>query len=618
MKDRKKLVWAIVAVVLPALFFGYLFSVNMGFSLNDPDLYWHLKTGDYVLENWEVPDVDPFPFTTPRPLTTEQKIGLRSQWLGQVIFYLSYSIGGYLGVGVFRNLLIVLPMVVLYIWLLRRGVGISSAIAVISLPALFLSLQLFYAFERPQGLSFSIVLITIILLERVRRKCWEPGKDISFILLPITTALWANIHAGFLVGNLILMIYFASEILKTAYHKIRKTGKTNIRPIFYALCFISILTSFLNPNTYQLFYTYFSGLAAMFLRDFSRTITGDGASWVTDVVLEYKPLVYFYTNLNYKWLLFYWIFTAVLYLSMIVKYIFRRSFDVAEFLTVTLIVTFANYYARGLMFSLTVMPLYLGKTIIESELPKLKFKALSRGAVAAVLALSIGFCTYSYKKSPMFFRPSVTDSWVTPWYPTPLTEFLKANHIAPPMYNYYTWGGFLIWNLYPQYQVFIDGRAIDNLVNRTADSMLKLYPGWNEQLEAYHINFVVIPVIFRESGHIIPLAPALAYDDRWKLVYVKNNSVIFVRDVPKNWDIIRQFNRDKEYVFLEIIKTSNLLLSSAPGNPVFNLSKADGLLALGNVEEANKIYARFPEEVRKRKFTVRYLDFLRPLREAKR
>jgi hypothetical protein len=591
----------IAAVVLPVLFFGYLFAVDLSLPLNDPDVWWHLKTGDYIVDNWEVPDVDPFAYTTPRPLSQTQKIGLRSQWLGQVIFYLSYWIGGYPGLGSFRNLLILLPMVILFVWLLRRG------------PALLLSMQLFYAFERPQGLSFSIVMVTVILLERVRRRCAEPGLDFSFALLPVAMALWANIHAGFIVGNLVVIIYIASEILRAGYHKVRGTGKAAIRPMFYMVCLASVLASFINPNTYHLFYSYVSGLTAMFVTDFSRSIKGGGGSWVTDVVLEYKPLVYFYTHLNYKWLIFYWVFTVLLYLSMVAKYILRRSFDIAEFLTVSLVVVFANYYARGLMFSLTVMPVYLGKTVMELGLPRIKIRWASQVAVALVLALTISFVTYSYKNNPLSFRPGVTDSWVTPWYPTRLAGFLKRNPIAPPMYNYYTWGGFLIWTLYPQYQVFIDGRAIDNLVNRTADSILKIYSGWYTQLEAYNINFIVIPVIFRESGHIIPLAMALAYDDMWKLVFVKNNSIILVKDIPRNREIIQRHKRSKEYIFLEIIKVSNLLIRSSPGNPVFNLSKADALVGLGKLDEANAIYKRFPDNVRSRRYRLKYMEFLRPL-----
>jgi hypothetical protein len=161
--------------------------------------------------------------------------------------------------------------------------------------------------------------------------------------------------------------------------------------------------------------------------------------------------------------------------------------------------------------------------------------------------------------------------------------------------------------------VFIDGRAIDDWINRTADSILKTQRGWKSQLEAYNINFVVIPTIFRESGHIIPLAVALVYEDDWKLVFIANNSAVFVRDKQINRDIIFKFNLDKRSIFKEIIKVENLLLMGSPNNPVFNLAKADALYGLGQEKEAQAIYDRFPKERSQRHGMLRYMKHLRPL-----
>jgi len=163
------------------------------------------------------------------------------------------------------------------------------------------------------------------------------------------------------------------------------------------------------------------------------------------------------------------------------------------------------------------------------------------------------------------------------------------------MYNYYTWGGFLIWTLYPDYQVFIDGRAIDNDLSKTADGMLKAARGWQQKLDTYNINFIVIPAVFRESGHIIPMAAGLAYEDQWKLIFLQNNSAIFVRNVPQNAELIREYAIEKQKIFVEIVAVENLFLSLDPNNPVFNVAKADALMALGRFEEAKRIYERFPQ-----------------------
>lgn len=599
-----------VKYVLPILFFSYVFGMALNYSLNDPDIWWHLKTGQYIVSTWETPEEDPFAYTTPIPLDASKKIGLRSQWLGQVIFYLAFVVGGYAGVAIFRNILIVMPMLILYIWMLRRGVGPFKAITVASFAALMFSIQLFYSFERPQGISFILSILTCIFIERMRRHGREghlaeklPGTklpawfDYSLVLLPLTMVFWANIHAGYIIGNVILIVYISAEALRAGYLKLRGRSIEPFVKWFIAFAALSIIASFLNPNSYKIFFDYVMGHVHMFAKSVAASAGGGDSGWVENVVLEYKPLIYFYRNLDYKWLIVYWVFTGVLYAMMLLKYWIRKSFDVAEFAVVSIIAFFANYYARGLMVSLAILPFYMAKTLVQLNVPSPAMaKRLFNAGVAAMLTLSIGFYTYSYSRMRPILMPGVAQMWVTPWYPARLVEFLKATTPDGPMYNFYTWGGFLIWSLYPKYKVFIDGRALDDMINRTADAILKTFPNWKEKLDAYGINFVVIPVIFRESGHTIPLATALARDDDWSLVFLKYNSAVFIRNVPRNSRITYTFSLDKNLVFQEIISVEEIFLSGSPNHPVYNIAKADALMMLGRYDEARAIYERFPRD----------------------
>jgi hypothetical protein len=500
-----------------------------------------------------------------------------------------------------------------------------------------------------------------MLLERLRAR--GPGKfDFSMVLLPVAMAVWSNLHAGFIVGNLVIFIYIASEAFMYGWRKYRDSGVEGARPIFFAVCVIAVLASFVNPDTYHIFFDYFKGLSTKFLRDFAQTVAGGGrASWVEQVVLEFKPLRYFYETLRYKWVMVFWIFTAyplqpynipipgVLFILLILKYWANKRIDLAEVLTVLLIWFLANYYARGLMFSLTILPFYMGKTLMELRSPLINFrqsympvvvvfvmlfavfvnldalnvwKQISISAIAVLIAilavqitrlnywrktlasviavfmmLTVVFIQVTYSKYwREALKPRVAPAWITPWYPQELSYFLDKTKIPGPMYNFYTWGGFLIWRLYPQYKVFIDGRALDRDISWNADAILKTYPKWQTRLDAFNINFIVIPVIFRESGHIIPLATALVNNDKWKLIFLRNNSAIFVRNVPSNREYINRFNMDKRSVFVEIINIENVLLLGMPDNPVFHTAKADALFALGRYEEAKAIYSRFPRQ----------------------
>lgn len=595
--------------IFALFFFVYIFLLCMKFTLNDPDLWWHLKTGEYIIEKWEVPEVDPFAYTTPRPLSKFQKIGLRAHWLGQVVFYAAYLIGGLNGVGILRNLLVVLPMALLYVWFVRGGLRPWAALVVISFPALILSIQIFYAFERPQGISFLLALLVVIALEGLRKRLGELQKagrrlgtlEIAkelrfFLVLPLIMAVWGNIHGGYIFGSVIVVIYLAGEAAGFVLRRMRSSADARYFGAFALFSLLSLAFSFANPNGHSLFSRYVVGHARRLYVDAVKTATGAGGGWVKDVVLEYRPLYYFYTELSYTWLVFFWIFTAIVIVVLAARYFYRRSVDVTEVLVVFFIVFFSNYYARGMMFALVLLPFFLGRALLETDVSALRRAVVFKTLIALCLSVSIGFLTFTYKVMPYVFKVRVTNEWVTPWYPKEAADFIIENKIEGPMYNFYTWGGFLIWKMYPQYQVFIDGRAIDDLVNRTADFILKTFPGWEKHLDAYNINFIVVPVVFRESGHIVPLAAALTEKDDWKLVFIMQNSAVFVRDVPKNWEIVRKYNYTKDAVFKEIITVENIFLVTQPWNPVYSVAKADALYSLGRFEEAKAIYERFPQE----------------------
>jgi hypothetical protein len=597
-ENRRKLLRRVLVFLLPALFLSYVFGVAMKYPLNDPDVWWHLKTGEYIVKHWEVPKADPFAYTTAVPLDDIKKIGLRSHWLGQVALYLSSRAGGLMGVGVLRTLLIVLPMLIIYIWLIRAGLGPWPSLAVISFPAFALGSQLFYAFERPQGFSFTFALLAVMVLEKLRREPAGPGgrpRLYPFVLPPLM-ALWANMHAGFIVGDTVIMAYLASEAMRSAYFRLRGEPHRGARPLFFVICLASIAASFLNPNTYHVFYSYLAGLATMFFRDIFRTGPAGGSGWVGNVVLEYRPLIYFYKVLGYKWFMFYWIFSGFLLVLMAGKYILRKKVDITEVVVVGFFMFFSNYYARGLMFALTVLPLFVGSSLAEIRLPQAKFRVFFKAATAFAVAITLSLFTYSYHWRPYLLKPGVSKYWITPWYPVTMVKFIRYNRIKGPMYNFYTWGGFLIWSLYPEYKVFVDGRALDEKVNMTADRILKTYPGWREKLDAYNINFIVIPVVFRESGYIVPLATALSQDGKWQLIFIGENSAVFVRDVPENGRLVEKYRVDKKSIFTEIIKVENVLLMTMPGNPAYELGKADALFALGRYEEAKVLYARHPAQ----------------------
>jgi hypothetical protein len=110
-------------------------------------------------------------------------------------------------------------------------------------------------------------------------------------------------------------------------------------------------------------------------------------------------------------------------------------------------------------------------------------------------------------------------------FPAAAAQFFASQHPPAPMFNYYDWGGYFVWKLYPAYRVFIDGRA-DVYGDEMMDTFTRTSGGeqhWRDGLEKFHIRTVVVPP---KTG----LAGVLRENARWKQVFADDQAVIFTRN----------------------------------------------------------------------------------------
>jgi hypothetical protein len=110
--------------------------------------------------------------------------------------------------------------------------------------------------------------------------------------------------------------------------------------------------------------------------------------------------------------------------------------------------------------------------------------------------------------------------------PLAAVDFLSKRQLPGQMFNSYNWGGYLIWTLYPEKPVFVDGRtdlyAFNGQVLEDYVRVQFTQPGWHGVLEAYHIGYALIE---RDSL----LALALEEADGWAKVHMDELAVVFVR-----------------------------------------------------------------------------------------
>jgi hypothetical protein len=94
-------------LVLVAICLVGLFSTQ----ITDTDFWWHLKTGQYIVEHGSLPFPDPFAYTTsavPRYPGEAQvrHFNLTHEWLSQVLMYLIYRVAGFPGIILTRAILL--------------------------------------------------------------------------------------------------------------------------------------------------------------------------------------------------------------------------------------------------------------------------------------------------------------------------------------------------------------------------------------------------------------------------------------------------------------------------------------------------------------------------------
>ncbi len=218
---------------LAFFFFGLL-------HFTDPDYWWHLRTGRLIVETGSVPHYDPFSFTAAgsRWITHE--------WLSEVIIYGVESTVGYVGNTILFSLVGVAALLVMHHLLLRLGVSSRLALAVIVFGGL---ISLRYWTVRPQLFTWLLVAVFLHTLYTYHRD----GKG-RLWHLPLLMLLWANLHAGYVIGLALLGLWLVAMVAERALlHE-----KRELRGPALALV-ASLAATAVNPNglalvTYPLTY----------------------------------------------------------------------------------------------------------------------------------------------------------------------------------------------------------------------------------------------------------------------------------------------------------------------------------------------------------------------------
>jgi hypothetical protein len=156
-----------------------------------------------------------------------------------------------------------------------------------------------------------------------------------------------------------------------------------------------------------------------------------------------------------------------------------------------------------------------------------KIDASAKGYAIPLVALAVFTCIAA-GKIPVHF-PEKTASKAA-------IDFLRANPVRGNMFNNDEIGDYVIYELYPQSKVFVDGRLdmYGTPIVKEFMEVVSIEPGWKDILAKYDINY-----IFFYTDSV--LVRHLLTDAGWRGIYSDNVASIFLRNIPENAETISRY-----------------------------------------------------------------------------
>ncbi len=460
----------------------------------DGDLARHLAVGRQILATGTIPTLDLFSFT---------KGGapfVPYEWLSEVIFALAEQQLGLSGVAVVAATVAALPFLLLVRWTVRDGANPLVAIALVTAGALAASM---HWLARPHLFTLLLALFWTRALVRHR----ATGSLWPLAALPPMMALWANLHGGFLVGFVILGLFLVGGFLDRVRGSSDPGALTPRSLLEVAVAgVLSLAATGLNPAGYALLPHVSGYFRSQFLVDNTQ-------EYLSPNFHDLGPQL----------------FLVLLLVAVVVLALTPRPISFTELGMLLVWAAFSLYSARNIpLFVVTCLPIVVrlasegmgyrqggiaGRLAATER--RMGGPLLPLLAVIAALLIARGSVAGLH---PQFgFDPAKF----------PVQALAKAGEAGArgKVFNYFPWGGYILYAGYPQYRVFIDGQTdfYGEQLMRDYLEVANLGPDWETVLDRYGIDWVLFP-------HRSPLTLMLLRTEGWRLVYQDETADIFSRE----------------------------------------------------------------------------------------
>ena len=470
------------------LFFGLLAMTAR--TATDPDLWWHLRTGQWIVETGHVPHADPFSFTRGGTAWVSH------EWLSETIFY---ELWKHLDPGaliVFSSLITTAGFLLLYARCQAKAHW-AAALTVLGAAAAAFSWG-----ARPQMFTFTLASLLLWLLEQAE------ARPRLLLCIPALFLLWLNLHAGFALGPALLLLYaiglfFEAAAGTTPWPRARLIAT---RVLLITLACLALVP--LNPSGAQLYRYPLDTLRSTGMRTF--------------IVEWFSPN--FHRSLYFPFL-----FVVLL---LLVALTYSRSRVKGRILLPLLFTAAAAFDAVRhipifILLAIPVVAAAVPNPLTSPPLPQSLTVRRRKPAMFYAAALVL-LALFSIVRWIDLARAQPARE--AELFPEKAIAFLQITPQPERLFAFYDWGGYAIWKLDSKYRVFADGRADlygNDLLRQTIQTVVQLHQGWAQVLDHWNVQTILIP-----PGSA--LAQALLLDPRWKASYRDSQAVVFVRASPAN------------------------------------------------------------------------------------
>ena len=481
--------------------------------LGDASVGWHIRNGERMLRTHSITRVDPF------SVTMGGQTWYAWEWLYDAKIAGIHHWMGLNGVVFFTAVIIALTFALTLRLCLRRGADLPVAALLL---ALSLGVSMIHLFARPHVLSWLFTVIWFQLLDS-SESANPAASQRRLWYLPALMLLWVNVHGGFVLGFALLGLYLLSAAIR--YYRSRDGEESRSlaqrSKTLGIVTVASLAASLINPYGYELHVHVYRYLTSRWLMNHIDEFLSPNFHGVAQQC-----------------------FVAILLITIVALAAAHNKPSLSRVL-VLLLATYSGLYAArslpvsSLLFTLIVAPLWTQALTDarENENLSLRLRAfVSRWQefTGRVRNVELAFRGHVWPVAAVFLGVLVcahqgrlgTTQWMHAHFdpkhiPVQATDTIVERGIREPIFAPDSWGGYLIYRLYPENRIFVDDRHDFYGVDFLRDYLkaIRLTPDWDKFLNEKHVNWALLP-----AGSA--LANMLEETTQWNVVYRDGTAVL--------------------------------------------------------------------------------------------